>query len=174
MTTPALFYRRTRDDAATPTYATSGSSGLDLAMVGWCFPDDVRPKLPEVFVKDLTIEPGQHYLIKTGLEVEIPMGYEGQVRPRSGLTLYRGLVAAFGTIDADYRGEIGITLYNHDDESHTVLLGTAVAQLVIAPVTRVDVIERPTLSETARGTGGYGSTSDGAIVRGIDGLVFKR
>jgi len=124
----------------TPRYATDGAAGLDLCADKIC-----------------VLQPGQILRVPTGIHAEIPDGYEGQVRPRSGLAS-QGIVAILGTIDSDYRGEIHVILENRRREPFVVYPGDRIAQLVIAPVARVvvDVVED--LSETARGEGGFGST----------------
>jgi dUTP pyrophosphatase len=110
------------------------------------------------------LPPGERALLPTGLAVEIPPGFEGQVRPRSGLALRQGisLVNAPGTIDADYRGEVGVILINHSKEPVTFVPGERIAQLVVAPVTRVVFEEVAELAETRRNTGGFGHTGRGA------------
>lgn len=128
-----------------PAYQTAGSAGLDLcAALG----EAVR------------LEPGERRLVPTGIMLEIPAGHEGQVRPRSGLALKYGIgiVNSPGTIDWDFRGEIGIVLINHGREAFVIEPLSRIAQLVIAPVVQVAIEEADTLSETARGAGGYGST----------------
>jgi len=109
---------------------------------------------------DLVIEPGARALVPTGFAIELPQGYEAQVRPRSGLALRHGLTLpnAPGTIDADYRGEIKVILMNLGDEAFTVRRGDRIAQLVVAPVTRVEWSEAGDLEETQRGDGGFGHT----------------
>jgi dUTP pyrophosphatase len=128
-----------------PEYQTEGSAGMDL-----------RAAVAEA----VTIPPGERRFVKTGLAVAIPKGFEGQVRPRSGLALRHGIgiVNAPGTIDADYRGEIGIVLVNFGSEPFVVEPLARIAQLVIAPVARAELVVVETLDETARGAGGYGST----------------
>jgi dUTP pyrophosphatase len=128
-----------------PSYATEGAAGLDL-----------RAAIDE----DSVIAPGERALIPTGLVMEIPEGYEGQVRARSGLALRQGLgmVNAPGTIDSDYRGEVGVILINWSAEPQTIHRGMRVAQLIIAPVARVMVEEGVAVEETARGEGGFGHT----------------
>ena len=128
-----------------PEYQTADSAGMDL-----------RAALAE----PVTIPPGERRFVKTGLAVAIPSGHEGQVRPRSGLALRHGIgiVNAPGTIDADYRGEIGIVLVNFGSEPFVVEPLARIAQLVIAPVARAELVVVETLDETARGAGGYGST----------------
>ena len=128
-----------------PSYATPHSSGLDL-----------RAAIEE----PITVKPLERVLIPTGLILEIPEGYEGQVRPRSGLALKKGLTVlnAPGTIDADYRGEVKVILINLGKEEVVIEPGERIAQLVIAPVQRVEVIEVEELTPTERGEGGFGST----------------
>ncbi len=130
---------------ALPEYETSQSAGMDL-----------RADLEETVVLD----PGGRTLIPTGLYIEIPAGYEAQVRPRSGLALKRGLTVlnAPGTIDADYRGEVGVILVNLSQEVQSVEPGERIAQLLFAPVTRCQLVEVNVLSQTERGRGGFGST----------------
>ena len=133
-----------------PAYESTGAAGLDLrAAVA-----DDRP---------LLILPGRRSLVPTGLIMEIPEGYEGQVRPRSGLAFKHGITCLNtpGTIDWDYRGEVGVLLVNLGDEDFTVTRGMRIAQLVIAPVTRVAVEERTVVGGTVRGAGGFGSTGTG-------------
>ena len=128
-----------------PTYQTPGSAGLDLCAA---LREAVR------------IEAGERRLIPTGLVLEIPVGYEGQVRPRSGLALKHGIsiVNSPGTIDSDFRGEVGIVLINHGREAYVVEPLSRIAQLVIARVEQVEIELAHDLSETSRGAGGYGST----------------
>ena len=135
--------RKTR--YALPEYETSQSAGMDL-----------RAELEE----SVLLDPGRRTLIPTGLYIEIPAGYEAQVRPRSGLALKRGLTVlnAPGTIDADYRGELGVILVNLSQEVQSVEPGERIAQLLFAPVTRGQLVEVDVLSETERGRGGFGST----------------
>ena len=108
----------------------------------------------------VVLAPGERALLPTGLAMEIPPGYEGQVRPRSGLALKKGiaLVNSPGTIDADYRGEIGIIIINHGNEAVEIMPGDRVAQLIIAPVTRAALIEVDGLNDTGRNSGGFGHT----------------
>jgi dUTP pyrophosphatase len=128
-----------------PAYQTEGSAGLDLCAA---------------LAAPLELAPGARRLIPTGIAIALPTGYEGQVRPRSGLALRHGIgiVNSPGTIDADYRGEIGIVLINHGSEPFRVEPGLRIAQLVVAPVARVAVELVSALDETDRGAGGYGST----------------
>lgn len=128
-----------------PTYATSQSAGMDL-----------RANLEEPVV----LHPMERRLIPTGLYIALPEGYEAQVRPRSGLALKHGLTVlnAPGTIDADYRGEIGVVLINFSQEDFTINDGERIAQLVVARYEQVEFSLVETLDETERGEGGYGHT----------------
>jgi dUTP pyrophosphatase len=132
-------------DNPVPAYETMDSAGMDL-----------RAHLEAA----LEIDPGQRVLVPTGLHLEIPRGYEGQVRPRSGLALKHGLTVlnAPGTIDADYRGEVGVILINHSSETQRVAHGDRIAQLVIAPVVQAELLVVDKLADSDRGTGGFGST----------------
>lgn len=128
-----------------PSYETSASAGLDI----------------RAFIKEkCTINSGERKLIKTGLFLEIPEGYEAQVRPRSGLALKNGITVlnSPGTIDADYRGEIGVILINHSSEIFEINSGDRIAQLVFAKVEQAVWLEKESLNETERGEGGFGST----------------
>jgi len=128
-----------------PEYQTAGAAGVDL-----------HAALRE----PLAIDPGQRRLIPTGLRLAIPPGFEGQVRPRSGLAVRAGItvVNSPGTIDSDFRGEVGIVLINHGNEPFVVEPLARIAQLVIARVERATWLEVDELSDTERGSGGYGST----------------
>jgi len=110
--------------------------------------------------EDVTIAPGDVKLVQTGFYMAVPVGYEAQMRPRSGLALKHGIVLpnSPGTIDADYRGEVCVILGNVGREEFVVTRGMRIAQMVIAPVTRADVIEVESLDETVRGSGGFGHT----------------
>ncbi len=132
-------------DIDLPSYATPGSSGLDLRAA-------VEDKV--------VLEPGERALIPTGIILEIPEGYEGQVRPRSGLAINKGVTVlnSPGTIDSDYRGEIKVILINLGKEKVEIGRGDRIAQLVISPVVKADIEEVEDLSETLRGSGGFGST----------------
>ena len=135
---------------ALPSYETAGAAGMDLrAAVA-----DDRPIL---------ILPGRRALVPTGLVLEIPAGFEGQVRPRSGLALKHGVTCLNtpGTVDSDYRGEVKVLLVNLGDEDFLVTRGMRVAQIVFASVTRAAIEERGSLGGTARGGGGFGSTGTG-------------
>jgi dUTP pyrophosphatase len=128
-----------------PSYRSDGAAGLDLEAA---------------VAEPVRLEPGQRRLIPTGLRLEIPEGYEGQVRARSGLALRHGIgmVNAPGTIDADYRGELGVLLINWGDEPFVIEPRARIAQLVIAPVARAQLNLVEELGATARSAGGYGST----------------
>lgn len=129
-----------------PHYATDQSAGMDL-----------RAHLPEGSV---TLQPGQRALIPTGLHIALPKGFEAQVRPRSGLAYKKGITVlnAPGTIDADYRGDVGVILINHGQEAFEVQDGERIAQLVIARYEQVEWERVDVLSETQRGVGGFGHT----------------
>jgi dUTP pyrophosphatase len=122
---------------------TDGAAGLDLRA------DEA-----------VSLAPGEHRLVPTGLAVEIPHGHEGQVRPRSGLALRHGvgMVNAPGTVDSDYRGEVGVILVNWGREPVHLDRGERIAQLVVAPVTRAEIVVAEALGESGRGDGGFGST----------------
>jgi dUTP pyrophosphatase len=144
--TPKLKLRRVGAvQVPLPAYQTPGSAGLDLCAA-----------LPEA----VQLAPGERRLIPTGLIFEIPEGHEGQVRPRSGLALKHGIsiVNSPGTIDSDFRGEVGIVLINHGSEPYVVEPLSRIAQIVIARVEQVAIEEAESLTETSRGAGGYGST----------------
>ena len=129
--------------ARLPERAHPGDAGLDLFAAA-----------------DVDIPPGEARLVGTGLAIELPPGTEGQIRPRSGLALRHAVTVlnAPGTVDAGYRGEIGILLVNHGREAFRVQQGMKVAQLVVTPVVDVEVVEADALSETSRAGGGFGST----------------
>jgi dUTP pyrophosphatase len=138
-------FRRLRPAARLPQYMTGGAAGLDLASAA---------------DGPVTLAPGARLGVPTGLALELPAGYEGQVRPRSGLASKTGVtvVNAPGTIDSDYRGELVVLLVNLGREPHTIEPGDRIAQLVIAPVTRARIVEADALTETDRGAGGFGHT----------------
>jgi dUTP pyrophosphatase len=140
---PRLEVKRLRPDAALPRYMSDAAAGLDLAAV-----DAVE------------LEPGERAAVPTGLAVAIPDGFEGQVRPRSGLALEHGVTVANapGTIDADYRGEVKVLLVNLGATAVRLPAGQRIAQLVIAPVARAEMVEVAELPATRRGGGGFGST----------------
>lgn len=146
--TPPLRIRRLRPSARVPRYMTAGAAGLDLCA------DLESPR---------TLAPGERALVPTGLAIAIPPGYEGQVRPRSGLALRHGLsmVNTPGTIDSDYRGEVAVLLINLGQEPVTITSGDRVAQLVIAPVVQIMIEEVEVLDDSARGEGGFGHTGVG-------------
>jgi len=133
------------EDVPLPRYMSEAAAGMDICAAN---------------AEPLVIEPGQIRLVPTGLYLEIPPGYEGQVRPRSGLALKHGLtiVNSPGTIDSDYRGEVGIIVGNIGEQPYTVERGSRIAQLVIAPVVRAATEIVAQLDETTRGSGGFGHT----------------
>ncbi|MVA26758.1 dUTP diphosphatase [Agrobacterium vitis] len=130
-----------------PAYETKGAAGMDL-----------RAAVSEA--EPMVIAPGQRALVPSGFILEIPEGFEAQIRPRSGLAFKNGITCLNtpGTIDSDYRGEVKVLLINLGTEDFTITRGMRIAQMVIAPVTQVQVIEVSDTSDTARGAGGFGST----------------
>ncbi len=145
---PTLRVYKMRASAVIPRYKTSGAAGMDLAA---CLDDP------------LTIEPGRSARVPTGLQIALPAGHEGQVRPRSGLAARHGVTVlnSPGTIDEDYRGELQVLLVNHGSDPFTIESGDRIAQLVVAPVTQVEielVDDNAALGGTERGEGGFGST----------------
>jgi len=145
MTHLPLPYKLVRPSAVAPRYMSELAAGMDL-----------HAALEE----PVTLAPGERRLIPTGIALAIPPGYEGQVRPRSGLALRQGLgmVNAPGTIDADYRGEVGVILVNHGQEPVTIAPASRIAQLIIAPIVRGQLQAVAELPATARGEGGFGHT----------------
>ncbi len=132
---------------ALPAYQSAHAAGLDLLAA-----------VPEG--SPLILPPGAHALVPTGLSIALPPGYEAQVRPRSGLAAKHGVTVlnSPGTIDADYRGEIGVLLINHGTVAFSIQRGERIAQMVIAPVVRAELVPAASLSATDRGSGGFGST----------------
>jgi dUTP pyrophosphatase len=132
---------------ALPAYQSADAAGLDLLAA-------VPEETP------LVLLPGRHALVPTALTIALPSGYEAQVRPRSGLAAKHGVTVlnAPGTVDADYRGEIGVLLINHGDAPFSIRRGERIAQMVIAPVIRAELVAAVSLSATKRGGGGFGST----------------
>ncbi len=140
-----IYVQKTSEKTAFPSYMTPGSSGLDL-----------RASIEE----PMTLEPFERKLIPTGLKLAIPQGYEGQVRPRSGLALKHGITTlnSPGTIDSDYRGEVKVLLVNLGSAPVVINSGDRIAQLVIAPVVQAELEEVDELDDTSRGDGGFGHT----------------
>jgi len=140
-----LQVRRLVPHATLPVYMSPGAAGLDLAAA---------------LDAPLTLAPGARALVPTGIAIAVPAGYEAQVRPRSGLAVRHGLTClnSPGTIDSDYRGEVRVLLINLGAEPVTLAHGQRIAQLVVAPVARAEVVEVEDLPGTARGAGGFGST----------------
>lgn len=128
-----------------PAYATQGAAGMDLLAA---------------VTEALTLAPGARAVVPTGLRIAVPEGYEAQVRARSGLALKSGIIVPNGpgTIDSDYRGELGVIVANISDTAFVIERGMRIAQLLVAPVPRASWRQVDTLPETARGTGGFGST----------------
>jgi dUTP pyrophosphatase len=139
-------------DLPLPDYATEDSAGLDLLAA---------------VDADMTLAPGKRALVPTGFAIALPPGYEAQVRPRSGLALKNGITVlnSPGTVDADYRGEVGVILANLGDEPFVISRGMRIAQMVIAPVTQLRWETVDELPESGRGAGGFGSTGTGAPKR---------
>ncbi|MVX66246.1 dUTP diphosphatase [Clostridium chromiireducens] len=138
-----LKIKKIDDKAILPSYAHEGDAGLDLYAV-----------------KELILNPGERGLIHTGIQIELPKNTEAQIRPRSGLALKNGITTlnSPGTIDEGYRGEIGVIIINHGNEVFKVEQGMKIAQMVIKPVFKVDIIETYELSDTERSERGFGSS----------------
>lgn len=137
-------FKKLSEGAIIPKYQTEGAAGFDLHAFTGGF---------KIF-----IPVGERKLIQTALAAEIPPGYEMQIRSRSGLALKQGIQAHFGTIDSDYRGNIGVILYNHGDKPFVIEQGDRICQAVIKPVEQAEIIEVDELNETERGEGGFGSS----------------
>ncbi len=136
-----------------PAYETAGAAGMDL-----------RSNLPESCREvGISLEAGARALVPTGLSLEIPYGFEAQIRPRSGLALKHGISLANtpGTIDSDYRGPLGVILINHGSEAFHIAHGDRIAQVIFAPVVQVEWQQAEALSDSDRGAGGFGSTGQG-------------
>ncbi len=135
------------DKLELPAYETDQAAGLDLRAA---IADD----------EPLLLAPGKRILVPTGFIFEIPAGFEGQIRPRSGLAYKHGITClnSPGTIDADYRGEVKVLLINHGQDGFEISRGMRIAQMVVAPLAKVNICERTEISSTARGVGGFGST----------------
>lgn len=138
-----LKFKRIHPEATLPAYAHEGDAGMDVRSV-----------------EELEILPGARALVHTGLVMMLPPGWEAQVRPRSGLALKHGVTVLNtpGTIDAGYRGEVGVILANFGSEPFCVAKGDKVAQIVVAPVARAGIVEAAEVDDTERGAGGFGST----------------
>ena len=135
------------DDLPLPAYATEGAAGFDL-----------RAAVPAD--EPAVLDPGKRMLVQTGFAVGLPAGWEMQIRPRSGLAVKNGVTVLNtpGTVDCDYRGPVGVCLINLGEEPFTIARGDRIAQAVIAPASQAVLVEVESLDETARGTGGFGST----------------
>ncbi len=138
-------FKKLHENVEIPAYQTDGAAGMDLCAY---------------LTEQITLRPMERKLIPTGLKMELPHGFEAQVRPRSGMSIKHGitLINCVGTIDEDYRGELCVPVVNLSEESYTISNGDRIAQMVIAPVTRALVEVSEELSTTARGAGGFGST----------------
>lgn len=136
---------RLENNVSIPTYATEGSAGMDLTAG---------------IKESLEFKPFERKLVPTGIAIELPKGYEAQVRPRSGLSVKYGmtLVNCIGTVDEDYRGELCVPMINLSQECYTIYPGDRIAQMIVSPVKKVDLIESEVISVTSRNTGGFGST----------------
>ena len=136
-------FKRVHPDASLPAYAHPGDAGMDVRSV-----------------EDVELAPGSRALVHTGLVMILPAGWEAQVRPRSGLALKHGVTVLNtpGTIDAGYRGEVGVILINLGTEPFVVEKGMKIAQIVVSPVAQAEVVEVTSVDETDRGAGGFGST----------------
>lgn len=136
-----LQFKRLSPDAILPKYAHEGDSGMDVYAI-----------------ESITLQPYAFVKMPLNIACNIPSGYELQVRPRSGLAAKQGVVCSFGTVDMGYRGDIGVTLFNHSNTCVHIEKGDRIAQLILAPVTRAEIVETDTLDNTERGDGGFGST----------------
>jgi dUTP pyrophosphatase len=138
-----LKIKKIDDKAIIPNYAHDGDAGLDLYAIG-----------------ELVLSPGDRGLVHTGIQIELPKNTEAQIRPRSGLALKSGITTlnSPGTIDEGYRGEIGVILINHSNETFKIEQGMKIAQMVIKPVFKVNIIETKELSESERNENGFGSS----------------
>ena len=136
---------RPADSHPLPRYMSDSAAGMDLCAN---------------LTEDIRLEPGMRTLVPTGIAIAVPEGYEAQIRPRSGLAIKHGvtLVNAPGTIDADYRGEVGVIVINHGTEPFVIRDRERIAQMIVAPVVRAELVEVEELDDTARGTGGFGHT----------------
>lgn len=136
-------FKKLNENAVLPSFANEGDAGLDICSV-----------------QDLVLEPGKRALVKTGVAIQLPKGWEAQVRSRSGLAYKHGVVVlnSPGTIDEPYRGEIGVILINHGEEPYSISVGDRIAQLVLRRTEDVIPVFVDELTETNRGTGGFGST----------------
>ncbi len=143
MTEVAILRLPHGEGLALPAYETEHAAGMDLRAA-----------------EDVILPPGGRALVATGFAIALPHGFEAQVRPRSGLAAKHGVTVlnAPGTIDADYRGEIKVILINHGDQAFAIKRGDRIAQMIVAPVTQIRLSEQASLSDTARGAGGFGST----------------
>ena len=143
MTTVEIKRLANNEDLPLPAYETAGAAGMDLRAA-----------------EAVTLKPGARHLVPTGLSIALPPGFEAQVRPRSGLAVKHGVTVlnSPGTIDCDYRGEVKVPLINHGQDDFVIARGDRIAQMVIAPVTRIGWAEVDRLDETARGAGGFGSS----------------
>lgn len=149
-----------------PTYGTIESAGCDLraelSLVKEKFIFNAEWDMYDGVITSITLNPGGRVLIPTGLQIALPVGYEAQIRPRSGLALKNGIsiVNSPGTIDSDYRGDVGVIIINHGFESFTINQGDRIAQMVIAKVEQAEFVVVESLNDTDRGCGGFGHTGN--------------
>lgn len=138
-----LKFKKLQEDAIIPEYKSSGAAGMDICSI-----------------EDFTLEPNEFRIAKTGLACAVDEGYEVQVRPRSGMACKRGItvINSPGTVDADYRGEVGVGLINHSEEIVQICKGDRIAQLVVNKIEQPEIEVVSELDETERGSGGFGST----------------
>jgi len=140
-----LKVRRLEHNKSLPAYATKGAAGMDLTAA---------------ISEPVVLQPLERKLIPTGLIIELPQGYEAQIRPRSGLSIKHGitLINCVGTIDEDYRGEVCVPVVNISNEAYQINPGDRIAQMVVSPVKKVEIVEVEDVTETSRAAGGFGST----------------
>jgi len=148
-------FKKLRPNTPTPTRGDPQASGLDLSAMAFRYHNG-----RDVDCDHVVLQPRERILCLTGIAIELPNGFEAQVRGRSGNTLKRGLVVPTGTIDASYRGEIGVLVVNNSLEAQRIEVGVRVGQLVIAPVALPELVEVAELGQTERGANGWGSTGD--------------
>lgn len=160
MTRPAPIFSPDSETADVSVFIQRLAHGADLSLPGYASAHAAGMDLMAALDAPVVLEPGAKALIPTGIAIALPPGYEAQIRPRSGLAAKNAVTVlnAPGTIDADYRGEIKVILVNHGKESFLIERGMRIAQMIVAPVTRISWAETNNLDETARGAGGFGST----------------
>jgi dUTP pyrophosphatase len=145
------------DESFLPQYETEGAAGLDLRAWKYSLPSNLK-QINDFDDKVFVLQPHERVLIKTGLHIELPQGIEAQLRPRSGLSLKHGIMAILGTIDEDYRGDVGIILLNTSNRVFEINYGDKLGQLVFNKIEKFDLQITTQLSDTNRGNKGFGST----------------